>query len=497
MDQPDQKLEKVSKHKKWVPRPLVTVCGVCGSPATDVHHYGATSCYSCRAFFRRSIGSGKDYRYCSRKTDACVVDAVSRTNCKKCRFQKCLKVGMKPEKVDRVRKKAKFIKTEIKEEITDNDHNSEEFFIRRSISESSQDSSNSVDISALAEECIFEEVKFPDDSLPITLDEADLNTSFKCEEETYIDESEFYDIRTQPTIVRSSPIFHLTFEEDFKIHELLVRKENLVDGIFQTIMEQPEFLKCWKQFLVSVNCGTSSVYKGFGSQEVVGLVRQYTISNFLNGGVIRQSLDMFDEYKNVEESVKTETFFFSMTVFHLCIRAILIANKHKDTFVNQHRAAGTFTNSFQKACSDVFPDTIHAISSFDPRNVSLFTSPWAARLEDEEFFSHTLDTVGNIIKDDIKLGTLYCTLILATPGLHLSKAARCDPSLHRVQREMTILIYRYLSHKLGNSHYASTTTSALTKLLADLHICREIHLFGRLNCLAKGTLEVKIEDLEI
>merc|ERR1719483_1368032 len=166
MDNLDNKSEKLSPPKKWVPRPLVSVCGVCGSPATDVQHYGATSCYSCRAFFRRTIGSGKDYRYCSRKTDACEVDAVTRTNCKKCRFQKCLQVGMKPEKVDRVRGKIK-IKTEIKEERIEDinresqsSFDSEEFVSfrdnQRSASESSQDSRNSVDITALAEECIIE-----------------------------------------------------------------------------------------------------------------------------------------------------------------------------------------------------------------------------------------------------------------------------------------------------------------------------------------------------
>ena len=39
------------------------------------------------------------WRFCSRKTDNCQVDTVSRTNCKKCRLKKCLAIGMKPEKV--------------------------------------------------------------------------------------------------------------------------------------------------------------------------------------------------------------------------------------------------------------------------------------------------------------------------------------------------------------------------------------------------------------
>ena len=38
----------VGRRKKWVARPLVTKCGVCDSPATDVQHHGSVSCYSCR-----------------------------------------------------------------------------------------------------------------------------------------------------------------------------------------------------------------------------------------------------------------------------------------------------------------------------------------------------------------------------------------------------------------------------------------------------------------
>ena len=32
---------------------LAAVCSVCASPAAAHLHYGAVSCYSCRAFFRR------------------------------------------------------------------------------------------------------------------------------------------------------------------------------------------------------------------------------------------------------------------------------------------------------------------------------------------------------------------------------------------------------------------------------------------------------------
>ena len=70
------------------------------------------------------------------------------------------------------------------------------------------------------------------------------------------------------------------------------------------------------------------------------------------------------------------------------------------------------------------------VSSYDPRKAYRFTSPWAAKLEDEEFFSRTLETVGSIIKDDVKLGTLYCILLLATPGQNLSQASLTNHWLH-------------------------------------------------------------------
>ena len=42
---------------------LTSTCNVCGSPAAAHLHYGAVSCYSCRAFFRR--GQPKQTRYAS------------------------------------------------------------------------------------------------------------------------------------------------------------------------------------------------------------------------------------------------------------------------------------------------------------------------------------------------------------------------------------------------------------------------------------------------
>ena len=107
-------LEPEPGTSKWTPRPLPMTCGVCGAPAADVHHYGSVACYSCRykkqhkylflftslnfdgichrAFFRRAVGEHKKYDKCIRGGDNCIVDVVTRTNCKKCRLKRCFEV---------------------------------------------------------------------------------------------------------------------------------------------------------------------------------------------------------------------------------------------------------------------------------------------------------------------------------------------------------------------------------------------------------------------
>ena len=72
-------------------------CSVCSSPAAPHLHYGAISCYSCRAFFRR--GQPKQGR-CILGGGGCAITQQNRTTCKMCRYNRCLEVGMKPDKVD-------------------------------------------------------------------------------------------------------------------------------------------------------------------------------------------------------------------------------------------------------------------------------------------------------------------------------------------------------------------------------------------------------------
>lgn len=65
---------------------------VCSAPA-DGLHYGAISCRSCNAFFRRTVVEKAEYR--CKHTNSCVIDPDGRCACRSCRFTKCIEAGMK------------------------------------------------------------------------------------------------------------------------------------------------------------------------------------------------------------------------------------------------------------------------------------------------------------------------------------------------------------------------------------------------------------------
>ena len=66
-------IKEKRKRKKFIRK---VKCQVCEDVANDHIHYGATTCYSCRAFFRRSITAHAHYK-CA-KNNNCVINPQTR-----------------------------------------------------------------------------------------------------------------------------------------------------------------------------------------------------------------------------------------------------------------------------------------------------------------------------------------------------------------------------------------------------------------------------------
>ena len=86
-------------------------CKVCKSPkATNHNYYGASSvCQSCRGFFMRSVQSELYKVFCQFHAKNCEINSKNRKSCKKCRFEKCLQVGMKTSYVKSIEERCRKI----------------------------------------------------------------------------------------------------------------------------------------------------------------------------------------------------------------------------------------------------------------------------------------------------------------------------------------------------------------------------------------------------
>ena len=129
-------------------------------------------------------------------------------------------------------------------------------------------------------------------------------------------------LHARNTVITQNPDFELTFEEDFKIHEFLVRKENVFDSILSLLERHPSFEEKFTKFIMS--CNEKSMPPAQAIESLSVEEDQFTAAMVLqdidSGGIIRQSLDMFDEHKQVDPGIKTESFMFTICVGVLCNR---------------------------------------------------------------------------------------------------------------------------------------------------------------------------------
>uniref|UniRef100_A0AC35UEG0 Nuclear receptor n=1 Tax=Rhabditophanes sp. KR3021 TaxID=114890 RepID=A0AC35UEG0_9BILA len=78
----------------------VLECSICHDRAAG-KHYSVVSCNGCKGFFRRTIR--RNYKYTCRFDKKCIIDKLSRANCRACRFDRCIHFGMKIDAVQNER----------------------------------------------------------------------------------------------------------------------------------------------------------------------------------------------------------------------------------------------------------------------------------------------------------------------------------------------------------------------------------------------------------
>lgn len=108
LDYEDEEAEKPLRRKRRVKGKKI--CGVCSDLAQS-HNFGALTCETCKAFFRRNAFKQKELQMCVFNS-SCTITKSTRRFCAPCRLKKCFAIGMDPdlilgedEKLERHRKR--------------------------------------------------------------------------------------------------------------------------------------------------------------------------------------------------------------------------------------------------------------------------------------------------------------------------------------------------------------------------------------------------------
>ncbi|EGT56582.1 hypothetical protein CAEBREN_32517 [Caenorhabditis brenneri] len=99
---------KVERVNGFVGMPPTAKCLVCEHPDGGSAHFGSTSCLACAAFFRRTVSLNIQFQ--CKKDKGCKIYHELRMICRACRFDKCVKAGMRRECVQKRRSNKKIPK---------------------------------------------------------------------------------------------------------------------------------------------------------------------------------------------------------------------------------------------------------------------------------------------------------------------------------------------------------------------------------------------------
>ena len=89
---PDHRLDERFKDRS-------NTCKICSAINESFHlNYGVSTCFSCRAFFRRTVQKNLQDKLKCRREGNCEVTPTCR-DCRMCRFRKCVNMGMNASQV--------------------------------------------------------------------------------------------------------------------------------------------------------------------------------------------------------------------------------------------------------------------------------------------------------------------------------------------------------------------------------------------------------------
>ena len=106
--------------------------------------------------------------------------------------------------------------------------------------------------------------------------------------------------------VDNSPRLALTIEEEYKIHELMVCRSNLLAQVFRLMRQDPDFEFNFRNFLLEINTGSTIRAEGLPFGYVESLNRN--LFNQVVCQVVLQNINYIEPFNSVADFVKLQVF---------------------------------------------------------------------------------------------------------------------------------------------------------------------------------------------
>jgi len=164
-----------------------------------------------------------------------------------------------------------------------------------------------------------------------------------------------------------------------------------------------------------------------------------------------------------------------------------------ESMLDQIQLYFSCTSDFLKFWKDIVPD-IDELKALPLHAFAIFTSPWAPKIEDEDFVAETFQQLDDLLRGDQDLSRLLLLLSLFSP-VGIEHRAEEKAWLKKFQNKISMMVY---SHVMGQENMQMGNKQALEivkrmeRIIVDLYKCGQIFHQG----LIHYDQEEKIEDIE-
>jgi len=271
------------------------------------------------------------------------------------------------------------------------------------------------------------------------------------------------------------PNLGFTIEEEFRLHDLVVRNDHIQSITHQELMKtSPESV----ERMMHVYCG---------SQNIKVKIQEADMDKVCNASrelFASKSKEVFDEFHTLKRNLAYRVQYTNWPALQCIQFATFLANKGKGLRC-QMKFCGISDHLYEEMKSypqlKRFTDICDSQSSLGlgMENYDMFSSPWALTLDDELFFEKTLKELGTLLGEDQRLMVVFQMLVMATqpPG-----GKPMNKKVKDIQGDLAQLLYRYLASKHGTK-LSSEVAYKLTGFINKMHRCGDIFMNRRIKML--------------